>query len=94
MARKFGTAKKGKFDDLPTEFKDAVAQSSPEDIKKRIAGIAIEAAELETAKEKDQDYQDKKKVASEAGAIYRDGKKGARLRTAYCLQVLKDKGAA
>lgn len=93
MAR-FKQGKKGPFDDLPTDWKDAIAQSSPDEIKKRIAAIAIEQAELEKAKENDQDYQEKKAALSEAGAVYRDGKKGAKLRTAYALQVLKDKGAA
>lgn len=93
MAR-FKQPKKGKFDDLDSDFKDAIAQSSPEDIKKRIAAIAIEAAEVEAKKADDQDYQEKKTAFSTAGAVYRDSKKGAKLRTAYCLQVLKDKGAA
>lgn len=91
---RLGRTKKGPFDDLPSDFKDAVAQSSPDDIKKRVAAIAIEQAELEKAKEADQDYQEKKAAASAAGAVYRDGKKGAKLRIAYCLQVLGDKGAA
>ena len=94
MARFAKKQKNGKFDDLPSDFKDAVAQSSPEDIRKRIAEVAIAQAELEAAKEKDQDYIEKKEALSVAGAVYRDGKKANRLKTAYCLQVLQDKGAA
>ncbi len=86
--------KKGKFDDLPTEFKDAVAQSSPEDINERIATITKDTEALLKARDTDQDYLSKKEALKEAGAIYRDGKKANRLKVLYCIQVLGDKGKA
>ena len=90
---RMGKQKKGKFDDLPTDFKDAVAQSSPEDINKRIAEVAKATEELRKAQENDQDYQEKKEALKEAGAVYRDGFKANRLKIQYCVQVLGDKGA-
>ena len=86
--------KKGKFDDLPTEFKDAVAQSSPEDINERIATITKDTEALLKARDDDQDYQSKKEALKEAGSVYRDGKKANRLKVLYCIQVLGDKGKA
>jgi len=92
MARKFA-AKKGPFDELPTDFKDAVASACPEDINKRIAQIAKDTEALLKARDEDQDYQTKKEELKEAGAVYRDGKKANRLKILYCVQVLGDKGA-
>ena len=91
MAR-FKKAKKGPYDDLPTEFKDAVAQSSPEDINARIATITKETEALLKARDDDQDYQSKKEALKEAGAVYREGKKANRLKVLYAMQVLADKG--
>lgn len=93
MAR-FKNPKKGKFDELPLDFKDAVAQSSPEDINKRIAQITKDTEALLAARADDQDYQTKKEALKEAGAVYRDGKKANHLKVLYCIQVLSDKGKA
>lgn len=94
MGPRFKKPKKGKFDDLPSDFKDAVAQSSPEEINKRIAEIAKASEELAKAQDDDQDYQEKKEALKEAGAVYREGKKANRLKIQYAIQVLGDKGAA
>jgi hypothetical protein len=94
MARIPGKTKKDKFADVPTEFKDAVASSSVEDINKRIATIAKDTEALLKARDDDQDYQTKKEALKTAGAVYRDGKKLNRLKTLYCIQALGDKGGA
>lgn len=90
--RAFGP--KDPFAELPTDWKDAVAQDTTEGINKRIAEVAKATEELESAKVKDQDYQEKKEALKEAGAVYREGKKANRLKTLYCIRVLKDRGAA
>lgn len=91
---RMGRPKKGKFDDLTTEFKDAVAQSTPEEINSRIATIAKDTEALVKAQAEDQDYQTKKEALKVAGEVYRDGKKMNRLKIQYAIQVLADKGKA
>jgi hypothetical protein len=91
---KFKKPKKGPFDDLSSDFKDAVAQSTPEDINNRIAQITKDTEELLAARDEDEDFQSKKALYSEAGAVYRDGKKANRLKTLYCIETLHSKGKA
>lgn len=87
-----GRPRKDKFADLDDEFKDAIAQSSPEDIKKRVAKIALDNEELLRAKEDDEDLAEKLEIAKDAGAVYREGVKANRLRIQFCKRVLEDKG--
>lgn len=93
MARRFG-GKKDPFADLPSEFKDAVSQMSDDDIKKRIAEVALASHEVLTAKAKDQDLKDKIGAAKLAGQTYRDDLKQCRLKIAYAHNILEARGKA
>ncbi len=84
--------KKEKFAELPEEFKDAVAGMQEAQIRDRIAKVALDQAALMEAKDLDEDLAEKKEIANEAGAIYRDGTKMNKLKVEFCRQVLGDKG--
>jgi hypothetical protein len=87
-----GRPKKNKFDDLDTDFKDSVAGMSEEQIRAKLAEVALNQAALMAAKSEDEDLKEKKAIAKEAGAQYSEGTKMNRLRTEFCRQVLGDKG--
>lgn len=92
MAR--GRKKQDKFAKLDSEWKDAVAASSVDDIRKRISDIALEREELLKQKEEDMQLKEALQAAKDAGEVYRDGEKTARLRIQFCKRVLEDRGAA
>jgi hypothetical protein len=87
-----GRPKKNRFDDLPAEWKDAVDGMTPEEIKNRVAEVALELEKLMEAKKLDQDLADKVLAAKDAGAVYREGKKAAQLRISYAQQLLEARG--
>lgn len=93
MPRKF-KGPKDPFAELDTEWKDAVAQSNDDDIKKRVAEIALELEKLRAAKKLDTDYISKVNEAKEAGRVYKEGEKGARLRIQYARSILEARGKA
>ena len=82
------------FEGLETEFKDAIAGMSPEDINKRISDVAKNQEENLKLMKEDQDLSEKKELAKEAAAQYREASKSNRLKIQYCVRVLGDKGAA
>jgi hypothetical protein len=85
-------SKKDPFDALDTDEKDKLAAMAPDDIKGYIARVAMDQENLLKARDEDQDLQEKKEAASEAGAIYKEGSKRNRLRTKYAMRCLGDKG--
>lgn len=85
---------KDPFASLDEEFKAAVPTMTSEDIKRRVADIALELDRLLEAKKEDQDLQKKLEAAKEAGAIYREGQKGARLRIRFAQTVLQGRAQA
>ena len=87
-----GRSKKNPFDSLDQEWKDLVSNMTVDEIKKKVAEIALELDTLMTAKKADQDLQDKVAAAKEAGAVYREGQKGAKLRINYANYILEAKG--
>jgi hypothetical protein len=91
MAR--GRPKKGEFEDLDSDFKDAIASSTVEDINKRIAEVAKNQETNLKSMAEDQDLAEKKEAVKDASAQYREATKANRLRIAYCMRVLGDKGA-
>lgn len=93
MAKQFkAKQKKGEFDDLSNEFKDAIAQSAPTEIKQRVASIVLEHEDLMKAREDDKDLHTKKEAYEQADTVYRTSKKNLKLKLKYCRQVLSDKG--
>jgi hypothetical protein len=81
------------FKDLPPEFKDAIAASSPEEIRKRICEVALNEEENQRLKAEDQDLAEKKEAAKLAGEQYSDGTKSNRLKIKFMRRCLEDKGA-
>lgn len=87
-----GRPKKDKFADLDKDFKDAAEALSEAELRDRVAKTALDLAALLDAKDKDFDLKEKKEVAKEAGAVYREGIKASKLRTAYLRLMLEAKG--
>jgi hypothetical protein len=83
---------KDPFEDLTTDFKDAIAGSSREEIERRIVKVVMDDVDLRKAKKDDQDLKEKQEAFKEASAIYRDGFKSNKLKIEYMKRVLDDKG--
>jgi len=83
---------KDQFKDLDSEFKDAVAQSSPEDIYKRISDLTKDQEDLATAKKEDQDLANILEKKRTAEAPYKEANKGLKMKVKFCLRVLSDQG--
>jgi ElaB/YqjD/DUF883 family membrane-anchored ribosome-binding protein len=92
MARRGFKGPKDPYEDLDSDYKDAIAASTVEDINKRIAEIAKNEQDNLKAKGDDQDLKEKKEAATEAGKQYKDASKQNRLRILFAMRVLGDKG--
>jgi Flp pilus assembly CpaE family ATPase len=84
--------KKDPFEDVDSDFKDAVASMSTDEIRSQIVKVSINQMELMEAKKEDQDLSDKREAYNDANSIYRDGTKQNRLKLEFCKRVLGDKG--
>lgn len=84
--------KKDPFIDVPEEFKDAIVGMSVEEIKRRIAQVALDQVELMKAKKEDGDLLEKKEAYKEAGQGYREGTKLNRVKIEFCKQIIDNKG--
>ncbi len=87
-----GRPKKAPFELLPPEFKDAIEQSSVDEIKARIYQTAVESSALKKARKEDQDLADKKELVKEAGAVYSEGLKMNELKIEFAKIILEGKG--
>ena len=87
-----GRSKKDVFEDLPEEFREAVAGMDEAGIRDQIAKVSLNQAALMEAKDADEDLTVKKEAAKDAGAIYREGTKANKTKVAWCRRVLGDKG--
>lgn len=83
---------KDKFKKLPSDFKDAVAQSSREEIYKRLAALANQVEELAAAKELDNDLAAAKDRYDTASEPYKLQAKDLKLRIKFCVRCINDKG--
>lgn len=90
MPRK--AAPKDPFSDVPEDFRNSIDAMDRDDIRRSIAQVALDQAELMEVKDQDTDLQAVQEQAREAGAIYRDGTKANRLKIKYAKQVLEAKG--
>ena len=89
---KVGRPKKSEFDMLDSDTQDEIASMDREQLKDYLAKVAMDTANLQKMQEEDQDLKEKKAAASEAGVIYRDGKKRNYQRVKLAMRVLGDKG--
>ena len=92
MARNFKGKKKGPFDSLPTEFKDAVAAEDLTAIKARLSDIAKAEEANQAAKNADEDLNKLREQAKYAGESYREASKANKTKVKYIITVLADKG--
>lgn len=87
-----GRPKKDKFDDLDSEFKDSVASMDEVAIRSMISTTALDQATLMKAKDDDEDLAEKKALALDAGAVYREGTKHNKLKILFGKRILEDRG--
>lgn len=92
MGRKKSFKKKDKFEDLPDDFKEAVLQSSTDEIRKRVSEVAILDCEMRAQLKSDPDVQQAKDALKDLMEPYREDLKSYRLRIEFCKRVLDDKG--
>lgn len=71
MGRGFKRSKKGKFDDLDTDFKTTIDNMREEEIKLRIAEIILAQRELMSKKKEDKDLQEKQALVKKLSEKYR-----------------------
>jgi IS5 family transposase len=93
MAKR-GRPAKSEFADLDSDFKDAIAASTPQEINDRIAEVAKNEEENQKAKKEDQQLVEAKAAAAAAGAGYKEASKMTRLRIRFAMRVLSDRGQA
>lgn len=89
-------AKKSVQEKVQTEFPEfatEVAVLSVDQLNNRLATLAKNLEESETAKENDSDLESAQATAAELSAPYKDAKKAIRLKTKYVISLLTDKGA-
>ena len=87
-----GRPKKLPFEDLDQNFKDEVANLTDEQVKQKLAAIAIAEHENREAKKQDQDLESKHIIYRDAGEQYREATKNNRLRTEFCYDILASRG--
>jgi hypothetical protein len=85
---------KDKFAALADTFKDAVAQSSPEEIHKRISDIALLDCALRDQLKEDGDVESAREALKNLMEPYREDFKSFRLQIDYARSILDAKGAA
>lgn len=88
MPRKGFKKSKDPWAGLDKDFRDAVPGMDEKELRNRVAQVALNQEALEEAKTKDADYQEAKDRFSNAGAVYRDGKKRNKLMTKYLRYIL------
>lgn len=92
MGRKKGFEKKDKFDSLEDSFKDAVRQSSTDEIKKRISEVALLDVTERQVLKNDPDVQMAKDKLKNLMEPYRENFKAYKLQLEFFKQTLDDKG--
>lgn len=93
MAKKFSKKPKDKFADLDDGFKSGVQSMKVQEINNRIAEWAKLVEATTTTMKADHDLAQKREAARLLAEPYRQDIKIAKLRIAYGMQVLADRGA-
>lgn len=93
MPRKRGFKKaKDKFDSLSSEFKDAVAGMSTDEIRKRISEVAILDCTMKAQLKLDEEVNDAKAKLKNLMEPYREDFKSFKLQIEYSKSMLDAKG--
>ncbi len=87
-----GRPKKERFDMLSNETKDAIQQSSVDEIKNRIYKTALESSALKKARAEDEDLKAKKETVKQASEGYTKGLKMNEQTIEFSKMVLEGKG--
>lgn len=87
-----GRPKKNEFEDLDQDYTNELANLTSEELKGKVAEIALELQALMEAKDNDEDLKQAVEVAKEAGAVYREGAKGAKVRIKFIKRLLESRG--
>jgi hypothetical protein len=85
--------KKDRFADLDEAFKSEVESMKVGEINAKIAEWAKTAEDQTTLMKADDDLAQKRETVKLAAEPYREAIKGARLRIAFSMRVLSDRGA-
>lgn len=80
------------FSDLDSDWRDAVSNSSRDEIQHRIAKVALDDSDLRKDKKEDQHLAECANTYKEAGERYRNGFKENKLKIEFLKRVLNDKG--
>ncbi len=83
---------KDPYENLDEDFKDAVASMKEEDIRKKIAEVALNQAAMDQAMENDLDLQEKKEQLKVCTEPYSEARKANKLKIKYCRQILENQG--
>jgi hypothetical protein len=80
------------FSDLDSDWRDAVTNSSREEIERRVAKVALDDNELRKLKKEDEHLKECAEQYKDAGATYREGFKQNKLKIEFLKRALDDKG--
>lgn len=83
-----------KFRKLGDDFKDAIEQSSVDEIKKRIVDLAILEVETKEQFKADPDVEQAKDAYDNVASPYRDSLKETRLKIEWCKRMIERKTSA
>jgi cell division protein FtsL len=89
---KRGRKAKDRFDDLSSNFKDAILQSSTEEIRKRVSEVAILDCTMRAQLKSDPDVAQAKDALKNLMEPYREDLKSYKLQIEFCKRTLDDKG--
>ncbi len=87
-----GREPKSKFEDLDKDYMTSIESATDDEIRAKIAQVALNNAALQEAKGEDQQLAELKEQVKEAGAIYREGAKANKLRIEYARYMLDSRG--
>ncbi len=94
MGKKRGRPAKDKFADLPESFREEVYAADADGIKAISSKVALENAQVQSDKDKDEHYKAAKAAAQAAGAFYRETAKMTKLKLDFIRQTKAERGLA
>jgi hypothetical protein len=92
MGRKKGFAKKDKYDALSDAFKDAIRQSSTDEIRKRVSEIALLDCNMKATLKLDAEVQNAREKLKNLMSTYREDFKSYKLQIEFANNTLNEKG--
>ena len=84
--------KKNEFENLDQDFKDTISNMNNEEIRKKIAEVALNEHENKLAQKKDEDLKRKIELVKCAKEPYTEATKMNRYRISYAHYILNSRG--